>query len=217
MKILVNGIELFYEKNGKGKPLIFLHGNGEDHETFNSLVKSLSEYYECYQIDSRNHGKSQKNLPLHYEDMGQDIYHFIHQLKLCKPIVFGFSDGAIIAMILASRYPDLFDKMILAGGSLNPFGVTKKLMIRMQEEYQKTNNPLIELMLNEPDIKQSDLNKIICPTLILAGENDVIKYAHTKQIHHGIHGSRLLIIKGHTHDSYIMNTYYLKEIILNFA
>lgn len=217
MKILVNGIELFYQKTGKGKPLIFLHGNGEDHETFNSLVKTLSEFYECYQIDSRNHGKSQKNLPLHYEDMGQDVYHFIHQLKLQKPLVFGFSDGAIIAMILASRYPDLFEKMILAGGSLNPLGVSKKFMIEMREEHQKTNNPFIELMLNEPDIRESDLNKIVCPTLILAGEHDLIRYAHTKKIHQGIHGSRCLIVKGHTHDSYIMNNDYLKEIILNFT
>lgn len=217
MKIKVNGVELFYEKKGQGKPLVFLHGNGEDHETFNSLVKAISEHYECYLVDSRNHGKSEKNLPLHYEDMAQDIYCFMTQLNMSKPIVFGFSDGAIIGMILASKYPKLISKLILAGGSLNPHGVHPDFHKEMKNEYKKSKNPLIELMLNEPNIKTKDLKKITCPTLILAGENDLIVYRHTLKIHHGIQNSKLVIVKDHSHDSYIMNTDYLKDIMIEFA
>ena len=56
MKILVNGIELFYEISGQGRPLILVHGNGEDHHIFDALVAKLKNHYTCYCIDSRGHG-----------------------------------------------------------------------------------------------------------------------------------------------------------------
>lgn len=217
MKVNVGEIGIFYEKIGRGKPLVFLHGNGEDHKTFESLVKALKGHYTCYLIDSRNHGKSAKNLPMHYDDMADDIYSLLIKLQINKPIVFGFSDGAIIGMILAFTHQDLIDKLILAGGSLNPAGVKKQYLKMMEDAYQKTKNPLIELMLNEPHITSDDLKKITCPTLVLAGENDLIKYSHTLKMHKGIQDSHLIIIKNHNHESYIMNSDYLTEIILNFT
>ncbi|MBU1094053.1 MAG: alpha/beta hydrolase [Firmicutes bacterium] len=217
MIIKTNGIELFYEKIGKGKPLIFLHGNGEDHHTFDSLTKALKEYYTCYLVDSRNHGSSSQNQPLHYEDMADDIYDFITILDLENPIVFGFSDGAITAMILSINHPMLLHKMILAGGSLDPYGVKKSFFKMMEAEYEKSKNPFIELMLKEPSISSTDLHQIKCPTLILAGENDLIKYSHTKKIHQGILNSEMIIVQGHDHESYILNSDYLAEIIIKFA
>lgn len=213
----VGGIKLYYEKIGQGQPLVFLHGNGEDHTTFNSLTKAISDHYTCYLIDSRNHGKSTRNCPLHYEDMASDIQSFLVDLKIKNPIIFGFSDGAITAMILAFKYPKLIDKLILAGGSLDPLGVKKNFLKMMEMEYLKTTNPFIELMLKEPHITKDELQKINCPTLILAGENDVIKRSHTLKIHQYIRDSRMMIIQGHDHESYIMNSNYLKDIILNFA
>ena len=217
MKIKVNEIELNYEVIGKGKPLIFIHGNGEDLTTFDSLVEALKGFYTCYLIDSRNHGKSSKTTSYHYDDMAKDIYEFIKILDIKKPSLFGFSDGAIIGMILAFKYPDLLGKLILAGGNINPLGVKKKFLKLMEEAYLNTKNPLIYLMLNEPNLSDKELSKIVCPVLILAGQNDVIKLSHTKKIHTYIRGSKLMIISNHTHESYIMHSNYLKDIIKNFA
>jgi len=216
MKIKVNGVILNYEVIGHGKPLLFLHGNNEDLYTFDSLTESLKEHYACYLVDSRNQGKSEKNVPLHYEDMSVDIYEFVLKLKIKNLNIFGFSDGAIIGMILASKHPEIVNKLVLAGGSLNPEGIKKKHVKMMENEYKETKDPFIELMLTEPHITDHELHKITCPTLILAGEHDVIKEIHTKKIHQNISGSKLIIIQEHTHESYIMHSNYLKEIIRNF-
>ena len=89
-------------------------------------------------------------------------------------------------MILASKHPEIVNKLVLAGGSLNPEGIKKKHVKMMENEYKETKDPFIELMLTEPHITDHELHKITCPTLILAGEHDVIKEIHTKKIHQNI-------------------------------
>ena len=93
MKILVNGIELFYEISGQGRPLILVHGNGEDHHIFDALVAKLKNHYTCYCIDSRGHGLSSSVAVYSYQSMAEDIIEFIKSLKLSEVAYYGFSDG----------------------------------------------------------------------------------------------------------------------------
>ena len=58
MFIHVNGVHLFYEKQGTGKPLILLHGNEEDHRIFDEAIELLKKHYTVYAVDSRGHGQS---------------------------------------------------------------------------------------------------------------------------------------------------------------
>ena len=76
MLIGVNGIELYYEKTGQGRPLIMVHGNGEDHTIFDEAVGVLKENYTCYTVDSRGHGQSSPCKELHYKEMAQDIIEY---------------------------------------------------------------------------------------------------------------------------------------------
>ncbi len=217
MNINTNGINLFYEKTGQGRPMIFIHGNMGDHHTFDALAKTLNKNYSCYLIDSRNHGESTKNILFDYEEMASDIYGFIKQLKLEKPIIIGFSDGAIIGMILAFKHPNIVGKLVAAGGNINPQGLKIKYQRLLMKLCNETKNPFLELMKDQPHITLDDLSNITCPTLILAGQNDLIKRNETIMIHKGIKHSKLMILKNHTHDSYIYNSNYLKDIIFEFA
>ncbi|MFV0329106.1 MAG: alpha/beta fold hydrolase [Dysgonomonas sp.] len=100
MKIEVNNIILNYIKEGAGKPVILLHGNGEDHHIFDKLIVKLKQNFTIYAIDSRNHGESQMTDDYSYETMAEDIYQFIQKLSLKDVSVIGFSDGAIISILL---------------------------------------------------------------------------------------------------------------------
>ena len=83
MDAFVNGIRLFYERTGEGRPLVLLHGNGEDHTIFDEAVEVLSNRFTCYAIDSRGHGQSDEVDELHYADMASDLLAFIGDLIVC--------------------------------------------------------------------------------------------------------------------------------------
>ena len=73
MILKINEIELFYEKYGSGKPIILIHGNGEDHSIFDEIIPLLSNYFTVYAVDLRGHGKSSKINEYNYQDMADDI------------------------------------------------------------------------------------------------------------------------------------------------
>jgi pimeloyl-ACP methyl ester carboxylesterase len=84
------------------------------------------------------------------------------------------------------------------------------------EEYEKTKNPYLKMMIDEPDLSDKDLNKINIPTLVLAGEHDVIRRNHTMKIHRQIPNSKVRIFPLMNHDNYITNTSELKSILIEF-
>ena len=157
MFIHVNGVRLFYEKQGTGKPLILLHGNEEDHRIFDEAIELLKKHYTVYVVDSRGHGQSDKVLEYHYLDMAKDIQEMIEQLELKDISLMGSSDGAIIGLLIGSLYPKLVDHLILAGVNVKPNGVILEVYQEMKEQYQKTKNPLIRMMLEEPHISNQQL------------------------------------------------------------
>lgn len=214
MFIHVNGIRLYYEKMGKGKPLILVHGNEEDHRIFDNASEILKKHYTLYLIDSRGHGQSEKVQSYHYQDMCDDMIDFIRQLDLKDITYMGSSDGAIIGILLASQYPDVISHLILAGPNIKPHGVIDEVYEDMKRQYQKTKNPLIQLMLSEPHISHKELKKIKAETLILAGSDDLIKIDHLQNIAKYIFNSRLLILEGEDHSSYIIHNDKIAKIIL---
>ncbi|MBQ6023686.1 MAG: alpha/beta hydrolase, partial [Clostridia bacterium] len=88
MHITVNGVRLYYEVTGAGKPLVMAHCNSMDHKIFRRAVKVLSQRFTVYCPDSRDHGRSEKVKTLHYEDMAEDMYRFITALELEKPVFY---------------------------------------------------------------------------------------------------------------------------------
>jgi pimeloyl-ACP methyl ester carboxylesterase len=205
-----------YEKYGKGKPIILIHGNQEDHHIFDRLIESLKNSYCIYAIDSRNHGDSSKHTVFSYDAMTEDLNEFILKLKINKPSILGFSDGGIVALKLAIKTHNLIDKLILCGVNYNVKGLKKDAYKAMIDEYNKTKNPFIKLMLDQKDILKKEINQIDIETLMIVGQYDVIKLRHTKKLHQMIKNSKLLILKDKTHDSYIVDKDDLKDIINEF-
>ncbi len=215
MFITVNGVRLFYEKTGSGRPLIMVHCNSMDHKIFKSAVKVLSECFTVYCPDSRDHGKSQKVKTLHYEDMAEDMYQFITELSLEKPVFYGFSDGGIIGLILAYRHPDLLSSLIVSGASLNPES-TKDLPMKFFKLWSHIDrSDKMRIMMREPDITDEMLRGITVPTFVTAGEKDVIKLSHTEHIAETIPGAKLRIFPKAGHTGYIMRSTKIADYILS--
>ena len=225
MYLKTNGIELYYEiagqgapviTGGQGEPVILLHGNGEDHTIFDVLIKRLSESRMVYAIDSRDHGKSSKVKDLDYGDMMEDVAAFIRELDIHRPIVYGFSDGGIMGLLLAIKYPGLISKLIISGANTAPDGAKRIYMILLRILYFFTRDRKAKLMLTQPNITDAELNTITAPTLVLAGSREFVKDEHTKNIANNIRGSVLKILEGETHDSYVIHSEKLYDAIEPF-
>ena len=216
MKILVNNVNLYYEEYGNGQPIILLHGNQETHEIFDKLIDKLKDNYKVYAIDSRCHGKSENPIDISYDLMCDDIIDFIKKLNIEKPILYGFSDGGIVGLLIAIKEPNLLSNLIISGANITPDVLTFFDNMITKLFYFFTRSKYIKIMLDEPNIPLRDLKKINIPVHVLAGEKDVIKYEHIKLIADNISNSTLEIIKNENHGSYIIHSDKLYEIIKKY-
>lgn len=216
MFITVNGIRLFYEKTGSGPALVLLHGNGEDHTTFDALTKALKPYFTIYAIDSRNHGQSQQTDVYDYTVMSEDIYAFITALALAPVSIVGFSDGGIVALLLAMHHPEAVCKMALLGANLCPDDLLPAVLQDMQRIYEETQSPLFRLMLTQPHIPLAEITTVQTPTLLVAGEHDIIRLSLYEEMKSTMPNASVFIVEGHDHSSYIEHNDLLANPLLDF-
>lgn len=217
MQIKVNNLNLFYTRTGSGAPLIMLHGNGEDHSIFDEAIELLSKYFTVYAIDTRDHGQSDKVAELHYNDMAEDVRAFIEELKLEKPILYGFSDGGIVGLLLAIKYPELLSKVIGSGVNINPGGLVKGWHFIFKIIYFFGRSSQFKLMLTEPDITKEELDSIRIPVYLTGGSKDMIQQKHMQEIVENIPGAKLTIFSGEKHGSYIIHSPKIAEFILELC
>lgn len=213
MFLEVNNIQLFYETKGTGRPLIMVHGNGEDHTIFNEASEILKDHFQVYLIDSRDHGQSTKTPTLHYEDMRDDMLAFMEALDLKDVVFYGFSDGGIIGLLAAMK-TDRITKLITSGANMTPNGVTFALKALVKVFYFFNKDQKLKMILEEPHITPEQLATIKVPTTVIAGEKDMVKLEETKLIARSVPNSKLRILPKEGHGSYIVHKTKIADIIL---
>lgn len=213
----VNGQNLLCSVRGPegGKPVVLMHGNGGSHESMKTQQLQLAKAgYRVYCPDSRGQGANAPLQEYHYADMAEDCYQLITQLGLDKPLVGGWSDGGINALLLEMAHPGTCSMIVAAGANLYPdcgegFEEFKAWIL-------SEGTPLALMMLEEPQIDPADLGAICCPALITAGSKDLISVEHTTLIADSIPDSELRIFKNATHSSYIKRNPRLGRAMLDF-
>lgn len=216
MYIEVNGVTLYYERTGSGPAIILVHGNAQDHRIFHETALMLKKDYTVYLLDSRSHGKSMDVKPIGYEEMAADVAGFARALKLQKPYFCGFSDGGIIGLLLGIRYPGLFKKLVLCGANSYPHGLKSWWLKIFAITEIVTGDHRRQMIQKEPNITQKELRNITVPTLILAGEKDMVREDHTRYLASMIRHSELRILPGESHGSYIVHSKKLYYIMKKF-
>lgn len=213
----VNGVTLHYETAGEGRPVVLVHGNGEDHHLFDIATGQLVKAgYRVYAPDSRGHGANEPLQEYHYADMAEDMYRFIRAMKLDKPAFYGFSDGGIIGLLLITRHPECLGALAISGTNLSPEGLIPSFVEEYTAINREKNDPLITLMLTEPHIDPEELKKITVPVLVTAGENDLILRSETERIAELIPDSTLIILEGEGHGSYIADSETMGRLLIDF-
>jgi pimeloyl-ACP methyl ester carboxylesterase len=187
--------------------LLLLHGNGEDMHIFDGHIEPLLPYYTVITMDSRAQGKSSKgDRPLSYELFAEDLFTLINKLQIGNFLLLGFSDGGNTALELALQHQERVAAMILVGANLSPDGMMPlvrnglhlksaiKGLRSIFSPAQGKDRELVRLMLEHPHIDPQRLEKVTVPTLIISGEQDVIKDEHSELIARSLPNARRVVI-----------------------
>ena len=209
------GISLHFVEKGRGKPLILLHGNGEDGSYFEHQIDCFSADYRVIAIDTRGHGQSPRGeKPFTIVQFAEDLHDFMDENGIDQAILLGFSDGGNIALTFALKYPERVERMIVDGANLFPSGVKPLYQWPIEIGYRiakhfakksekaKQNAEMLGLMVNEPHIDPVELARLTMPVLVVAGTKDMIKDKHTRLIYKSLPNARLSIIEG---DHFVAN------------
>lgn len=203
----INGIDLYYEIYGSGKPLILLHGNGGSIKSSSARIEYFKKSFQVIVIDSRAHGKSVDSgkTPLTYVQMAADMAALLDSLNLDSTYVFGQSDGGILGLLLAIHYPQKVSKVATFGANLFPgkkavfTEVDKMVRDTLRVTQDARTRQLYSLLAYQPNISVNDLKKIKCQLLIMCGDRDVIRLEHSIKIFYNIENSNLFVMPGATH------------------
>ena len=208
-------ISLHFVEKGRGKPLILLHGNGEDGSYFEHQIDCFSADYRFIALDTRGHGQSSRGeKPFTIVQFAEDLHDFMDEKGIAKAILLGFSDGGNIALTFALKYPERVERMIVDGANLFPRGVKPLYQWPIEIGYRiaklfakksdkaKQNAEMLGLMVNEPHIDPVELARLTLPVLVVAGTKDMIKESHTRLIHKSLPNAQLAILDG---DHFVAN------------
>lgn len=202
-------IELHCEETGDGEPLVLLHGNGEDGTYFAHQIAHFSQRFRVLALDTRGHGKSPRGeAPFTIRQFARDLLAFLDARGIERAHLLGFSDGGNIALVFALAHPERVGKLVLNGANLNTRGVKRSVQVPIELGYRmarlfaslnakaRANAEILGLMVNDPNVAPEELAALTAPTLVIAGENDMIREDHTRLIAERIPNARLAFVPG---------------------
>jgi pimeloyl-ACP methyl ester carboxylesterase len=222
----VNGIDMYYELHGpageaKGRvPLVLLHGGGSTIEvTFSRVLPRFAENRRVIAVEEQGHGRSSdRDAPVRFETSADDVAALLQHLKIDKADVFGFSNGASIALQLAIRHPQRVRKLVFASSMTRRDGAYPQLWEFMEQaNFSNMPQPLkdaflrvnpdaqalrkmhdkdAERMRGFEDVPVEQLHALRAPTLVVLGDRDIVKPEHALELTRLIDGARLLILPG---------------------
>jgi pimeloyl-ACP methyl ester carboxylesterase len=203
----VNGLEMYYEIHGAGRPLVLLHGAMSTIETsFGKALPSLAKTRQVVAIEQQAHGHTADiDRPLSYRQMAVDTAALLRQLAIEGADFYGYSMGAGIALELAIRDPELVRKVVLASPAYSKEGLHPEIVDVIEstnpedlagsvfeEAYAKTapspeDWPALVAKCNQLDREfegwpPEDIQSIEAPTLVVIGDSDIVRPEHPVQM-----------------------------------
>jgi pimeloyl-ACP methyl ester carboxylesterase len=233
-----DGARIYFSTYGKGSPVILLHGGLANQRYWGDQVPALTRAgYRAILIDSRGHGRSSRDArPYTYELMASDVVAVMDQLGIRKTAVVGWSDGAIVGLVMALKDPDRLTRVFAFAANMDPSGVkddaeTNPTFARFEADAEDAYHKLSPTPRDFPDFHQAiskmwdeephytaaDLAKITVPVAIVDGDHDeAIKPEHTQYLARSIPGAQLVILPNASHFAFLQQPERFNVAMLDF-
>ncbi|SNT25518.1 alpha/beta fold hydrolase [Rhodococcoides kyotonense] len=218
-----NGAETYHEIHGDGEPVLLLHGGFCSLEVMRPQLNSLSRRFRVHAPERPGHGRTaDAEGPMSYAKNVADTLAYMDEVGLRDAHVVGFSDGAIIGLLMALDHPDRIRSLVAVSVNLHPSGFVgensdnwpgdnsdpadhyrehhARLSPDGPDRAQTVLDKLQHLWTTEPDIDPARLAEVRIPALIMAGDRDVIRADHTRTIATSLPRGQMCIVPGAGHD-----------------
>jgi pimeloyl-ACP methyl ester carboxylesterase len=221
----VNGHRMYYETNGSGRPLLLLHGGGNSIQ--GSFAKQLDVFSKTHAIiapEQVAHGHTPDNGgPLTYARMASDTAALLRKLNLKDVDVVGWSDGGILALMLAVEHPELVRRVVVSGANFTPEGYFPDDLRRMRGKDVANPSTLDErlnhLWATSPtrdELNPALLSGLHRRVLVMSGDHDAIVLDHTIALYRALPDARLCILPGTGHGTFIQRPEWVNAIVTAF-
>src|SRR6267142_4443872 len=204
----VNGIKLYYELQGSGKPLVLLHGGLGAIEMFGPNLEALAKGRQVIGVDLQGHGRTADiDRPLRTDLMADDIAALIKHLKLDRPDVMGYSLGGGVALLTAIRHPEVVGRLVVVSTPFRRNAIYPEMLAQQAQvgpdavEFMK-DTPMYQLYqrvaprpedfgrllgkIGESMAKDFDFSDDVrglkVPTLIVAADADMAPPSHYVEV-----------------------------------
>jgi pimeloyl-ACP methyl ester carboxylesterase len=204
----VNGIDLYFETHGAGRPLILLHGGLGSGEMFGPVLPALAEHHQVITVDLQGHGRTADiDRPIDIRLMADDIAALIEHLGLDKPDLVGYSLGGGVAFLTAVRHPASVGRLVVASANIRSDAIYPEMRAQQGQvnaaaaEFMK-DTPMYELYqrvaprpedfprlldkMGEAMAKDFDFTEEVrglqMPTLIVAADADMAPPSHYVEV-----------------------------------
>ena len=204
----VNGINLYYETYGAGRPMILLHGGLGSGEMFGPILPTLADHHQVIVVDLQGHGRTADiDRPLDVRLMADDIAALIDHLGLQKPDVVGYSLGGGVAFQVAIKYPEKVGRLVAASANISSDAIYPEMLQQQGQvsaaaaEFMK-DTPMYQLYqrvaprpedfpqlldkIGEAMAKDFDFTEEVrglqMPTLVVAADADMAPPSHYVEV-----------------------------------
>lgn len=204
----VNGIHLYYEIHGTGRPLILLHGGLGSIEMFGANLAALAEGQQVIGVDLQGHGRTADiDRPISTDLMADDIAALIEHLRLARPDIMGYSLGGGVALLTAIRHPELVGKLVLVSTPFRRSGFYADILVQQRQvsaeaaeamkqtpmyqlyasiaprpdDWARLLSKIGEAMKKDFDFS-TEIAQITAITMVVAGDADIFPPAHAVEL-----------------------------------
>lgn len=212
-------VRTWYDELGVGEPLVLLHGGLVDARFFVQNIDPLAERFHVFTPERRGHGHTPDVPgPITYEAMALDTIDFLEQVVGTSAHLVGHSDGAVVAMLVAMRRPELVRRLVLVSGGFHHAGLMPGMdeldvdqVVQFLgsaygevspdgvEHFPVVVRKIAEMAAKEPELEREDLGRVTSRTLVMFGDDDLLTMEHVIAMYEGIPGAELAVVPGTSH------------------
>jgi pimeloyl-ACP methyl ester carboxylesterase len=211
-------VRMWFDAHGQGEPCVMLHpgGAGVDSRALDPNLGALADIFRVYTPEQRGHGRTPDVAgPVSYELMAEDTIAFIDTVIGAPVFLFGCSDGAVVALTVALRRPDLVRRLVFAAGVFHHDGWAEGVLDGEPPEFLRQSyselspdgaghyevmvGKLADMHASEPALTGADLRALACRTLIMVADDDEVRLEHAIEAYRSLPDAELAVVPGTSH------------------